>query len=54
MVDNYSAEDLAKAGRFKQIRMVAKLVNEQNRRALPIIFGSAVAGHRWCSCSSGC
>ena len=41
MVDNYSAEDLAKAGRFKQIRMVAKLVNEQNRRALPIIFGSA-------------
>ncbi len=42
MVDNYSAEDLAKAGRFKQIRMVAKLVNEQNRRALPIVFGSAV------------
>jgi hypothetical protein len=41
VVDNYSAEDLAKAGRFKQIRMVAKLVNEQNRRALPIIFGSA-------------
>lgn len=41
MVDNYSAEDLAKAGRFKQIRMVAKLVNEQNRRALPIIVGSA-------------
>ena len=41
MVDNYSAEDLAKAGRFKQIRMVAKLVNEQNRRALPIVFGSA-------------
>jgi Domain of unknown function (DUF4191) len=43
VVDNYSAEDLAKAGRFKQIRMVAKLVNEQNRRALPIIFGSAAA-----------
>jgi len=41
VVDNYSAEDLAKAGRFKQIRMVAKLVNEQNRRALPIVFGSA-------------
>ena len=42
MVDNYSAEDLAKAGRFKQIRMVAKLVNEQNRRALPITAGAAV------------
>jgi hypothetical protein len=42
VVDNNSAEDLAKAGRFKQIRMVAKLVNEQNRRALPIVFGSAV------------
>jgi uncharacterized protein DUF4191 len=42
VVDNYSAEDLAKAGRFKQIRMVAKLVNEQNRRALPITFGSAI------------
>jgi hypothetical protein len=41
VVDNYSAEDVAKAGRFKQIRMVAKLVNEQNRRALPITFGSA-------------
>ena len=43
MVDNYSAEDLAKAGRFKQIRMVAKLVNEQNRRALPITAGAAAA-----------
>jgi hypothetical protein len=42
VVDNYSSEDLAKAGRFKQIRMVAKLVNEQNRRALPITFGAAV------------
>jgi hypothetical protein len=43
VVDNYSAEDLAKAGRFKQIRMVAKLVNEQNRQALPITVGAAAA-----------
>ena len=42
MVDNYSAEDLAKAGRLKQIRLVASLVNQQNRKALPIIAGSAV------------
>jgi hypothetical protein len=42
VVDNYSADDLAKAGRLKQIRMVAGLVNKQNRRALPIVFGSAV------------
>jgi len=42
VVDNYSSEDLAKAGRLKQIRMVAKLVNQQNKRALPIVFGSAV------------
>jgi len=42
VVDQYSAEDLEKAGRLKQIRMVAKLVNRQNKRALPIVFGSAV------------
>jgi hypothetical protein len=42
VVDQYSAEDLEKAGRFKQIRMVAKLVNQQNKKALPIVFGSAV------------
>ena len=42
MVDKYSAEDPAKAGRLKQIRMVASLVNQQNRKALPIIAGSAV------------
>ena len=42
MVDKYSAEDAAKAGRLKQIRMVASLVNQQNRKALPIIAGSAV------------
>jgi len=42
VVDQYSAEDLEKAGRLKQIRMVAKLVNRQDKRALPIVFGSAV------------
>ncbi|HEX4089773.1 MAG TPA: DUF4191 domain-containing protein [Trebonia sp.] len=42
MVDNYSADDVAKAGRLKQIRMVAKLVNQQNKRALPITAGVAV------------
>ena len=42
MVDNYSSEDVAKAGRLKQVRMVAKLVNQQNKRALPIT--AAVAG----------
>ncbi|HEX7165284.1 MAG TPA: DUF4191 domain-containing protein [Trebonia sp.] len=43
MVDQYSAEDLQKAGRLKQVRMVAKLVNQQNKRALPITFGAAAA-----------
>jgi hypothetical protein len=42
VVDNNSSEDLAKAGRLKQIRMVAKLVNQQNKRALPITIGTAV------------
>ena len=42
VVDKYSAEDLAKAGRLKQIRLVASLVNQQNRKAMPIIIGSAV------------
>src|SRR5229473_5603737 len=41
VVDQYSAEDLQNAGRLKQIRMVAKLVNQQNKRALPITFGAA-------------
>jgi hypothetical protein len=43
VVDNYSSEDVAKAGRLKQIRMVAKLVNQQNKRALPITAGVALA-----------
>jgi Domain of unknown function (DUF4191) len=42
VVDNYSSEDPAKAGRLKQIRMVAKLVNQQNKRALPITFGAGL------------
>jgi Domain of unknown function (DUF4191) len=43
VVDTYGAEDLAKAGRLKQMRMVAGLINRQNKRALPITFGSAAA-----------
>ncbi len=43
MVDQYSAQELQNAGRLKQIRMVAKLVNQQNKKALPITIGSAVA-----------
>jgi hypothetical protein len=42
VVDQYSAEELQKAGRIKQILMVGKLVNQQNKRALPIVFGAAV------------
>lgn len=41
MVDQYSADELQNAGRLKQIRMVAKLVNQQNKRALPMLFGAA-------------
>jgi hypothetical protein len=42
VVDNYSSEDVAKAGRLKQMRMVAKLVNQQNKRALPTIAAVAL------------
>jgi hypothetical protein len=37
-----TAEDLAKAGRLKQIRMVAGLVHKSNPKAMPIIIGSGV------------
>jgi hypothetical protein len=37
-----TAADLAKAGRLKQIRMVAGLVHKSNPRALPIIIGSGL------------
>jgi Domain of unknown function (DUF4191) len=42
VVDQYDAEEIQNAGRLKQIRMVAKLVNQQNKRALPIVFGSVI------------
>jgi uncharacterized protein DUF4191 len=42
VVDRDSAEDPTKAGRLKQIRMVARLINRENPKALPIVFGSAV------------
>jgi Domain of unknown function (DUF4191) len=42
VVDKNSAEDLQNAGRLKQIRMVASLLNQQDRKAMPIVIGSAV------------
>jgi Domain of unknown function (DUF4191) len=42
VVDKYSADELAKAGRLKQIRLVAGMLNRQNPKALPITIGSAV------------
>jgi Domain of unknown function (DUF4191) len=38
-----TAEDLAKAGRLKQIRMVAGLVHKSNQKAMPIVLGSGLA-----------
>ena len=40
MVDD--AQDMANAGRLKQIRMVAGLVRRSNPRAMPIIIGSGL------------
>jgi Domain of unknown function (DUF4191) len=37
-----AAGDLAKAGRFKQMRMVAGLVHRANPRAMPIVIGSGL------------
>ncbi len=37
-----SAQELANAGRLKQIRMMAGLVHRSNPRAMPIVFGSAL------------
>jgi hypothetical protein len=42
VVDQYSAEDIQNAGRLKKIRIALSVVNQQNKRALPITFGSAV------------
>jgi hypothetical protein len=43
VVDKYSAEDLQNAGRLKQIRMIVSLVNQSDKKALPIAIGSGVA-----------
>jgi Domain of unknown function (DUF4191) len=40
MVDD--AQDMANAGRLKQIRMIAGLVRRSNPRAMPIIIGSGL------------
>jgi hypothetical protein len=37
-----TAEDLASAGRLKQIKMVAGLINKSNPKAMPIIVGSGL------------
>ena len=37
-----AAAEMAKAGRLKQIRMVAGLVNRTNPRAMPIVIGSGL------------
>jgi Domain of unknown function (DUF4191) len=37
-----TAQDLAKAGRLKQVRMIAGLVHKSNPRAMPIVFGSGL------------
>jgi hypothetical protein len=37
-----NAEDLASAGRLKQIRMVAGLIHKSNPKAMPIVFGSGL------------
>jgi hypothetical protein len=37
-----SAQEMANAGRLKQIRMAAGLVHRSNPRAMPIVFGSGL------------
>jgi hypothetical protein len=41
-LDPATAGDLANAGRFKQIRMIAGLVHRTNPKAMPIIIGSGI------------
>src|ERR1700677_209982 len=41
-LDPETAGDLANAGRLKQIRMVAGMVNKANPRAMPITIGSGI------------
>jgi hypothetical protein len=42
VVDNFSPDDLQNAGRLKQMRMVAKLINDGDRKAMPIVISSAL------------
>jgi hypothetical protein len=42
VVNKDAAADVAKMGRLKQIRMVAKLINERDRKALPIVVGTLI------------
>ena len=42
ILDSGTAQDMASAGRFKQIRMIAGLVHRANPRAMPIIIGSGL------------
>jgi hypothetical protein len=42
VVNRDASQDIANMGRTKQLRMVAKLVNERNPKALPIVFGCLV------------
>ena len=37
-----TAEDLASAGRLKQIRLVAGVIRKSNPKAMPIVFGSGL------------
>jgi Domain of unknown function (DUF4191) len=41
-VNEDAAQELANAGRLKQIRMMAGLIQRSNPRAMPIVFGSAL------------
>jgi len=42
VVNRDTADELAKAGRLKQIRMVAGLVHKANPKAMPIVLGSGL------------
>jgi hypothetical protein len=42
VVNKDTADELAKAGRLKQIRMVAGLVHKANPKAMPIVLGSGL------------
>jgi hypothetical protein len=42
VLDPSTAQDLANAGRFKQIRLIAGMVNKANPKAMPITIGSGL------------